>query len=158
MMRYARIGMLALGFHAYAATADTIPEQPWGLVNVSVANVRTEPRHGAELSTQTLLGTPVRLNAKTDNGWYKAVLPDGYTGYIIGNSLVLKSDDDMARWRNADRVTVIAPSEIRAYTDSATLNCELIVSDLVPTGGPHGYHAETYQIWRLGQTHLSTMT
>ena len=135
MSRYGRMGLLSLGLlltqPALAAVADTIPEQPWALVNVSVANVRTEPRHGAELSTQTLLGTPVRLTSKTDNGWYKTVLPDGYTGYVIGNSLVLKSDDDMARWREADRVTVISPTEIKAYTDSATLDCELIVSDLV---------------------------
>lgn len=131
MWRYASIGLMASGLSALAAAADTIPEQSWALVNVSVANVRTEPRHGAELSTQTLLGTPLRLTAKTDDGWYKAVLPDGYTGYVIGNSLALKSDDEMARWRNADRVTVVVPSEIKAYTDSATLNCELIVSDLV---------------------------
>lgn len=116
---------------ATVETADTVPETPWALVNVSVANVRTEPRHGAELSTQTLLGTPVKLTAKAGDEWYKAVLPDGYTGYIIGNSLSLKSDEEMSRWRRADRVVVIAPSEIKSYRDSATVDCELMVSDLV---------------------------
>ncbi|MCM1518386.1 MAG: C40 family peptidase [Pseudoflavonifractor sp.] len=110
---------------------DTVPAEPWALVNVSVANVRTEPRHGAELSTQALLGTPVRLTAKVGDDWYRTVLPDGYMGYIIGNSLTLKSEAEMARWRDADRVVVITPSEIKAYRDSMTTDCELIVSDLV---------------------------
>lgn len=115
-----------------ALSNDSIPEEPWGIVNVSVAHVRTRPTHSAELSTQALLGTPIHLIEKANNEWYRIEMPDGYEGYMISNSLVLKSDAEMKQWRAAKRSIVISPSEIKAYSDSATHDCELIVSDLVP--------------------------
>jgi len=41
----------------------------FAITNVSVANLRTEPRHGAELATQALLGTPLKLLRKRGD-WY----------------------------------------------------------------------------------------
>ena len=43
-------------------------DQNWALVNLSVANIRSNPKHAAELATQALLGTPVRV-LKKHNGW-----------------------------------------------------------------------------------------
>lgn len=68
----------------------------WALPHISVAHVRTEPRHGAEMSTQALMGTPLRVVNKTDNGWMEIEMPDGYRGYIISNSLTFLDDDAMA--------------------------------------------------------------
>ncbi len=51
------------------------------VINVSVANIRSQPGHSQELSTQALLGTPVKVLFK-EGGWYKVQTPDGYLGYI----------------------------------------------------------------------------
>ena len=40
-----------------------------GLINNSVANLRSNPRHSAEIATQALLGTPIRI-LKRENDWY----------------------------------------------------------------------------------------
>ena len=42
-------------------------DKVYGLINVSVANLRSEPLHSAELSTQALLGTPINVLDKNNN-------------------------------------------------------------------------------------------
>ena len=103
--------------------------QQWALPHISVANVRTEPRHGSELSTQALMGNPVKLLEATGNGWWKVELPDGYQGYIIDNSLTPMGDEAMEQWRRSRRVVAVSPLETRMYVDSVGLRP---VSDIVP--------------------------
>lgn len=53
------------------------------LVNVSVADIRREPAHESEMTTQALLGWPLRVIARADEGrWFQVRLPDGYKGWI----------------------------------------------------------------------------
>lgn len=101
----------------------------WALPHISVAHVRTEPRHGAEMSTQALMGTPLRVVNKTDNGWMEIEMPDGYRGYIISNSLTFLDDDAMAGWRKKKRLFVTAFSEVKIYND--TTNLREMVTDAV---------------------------
>ena len=57
-----------------------------GIVNISVANIRSEAREGAEMSTQALLGTPVQLLEKSSTkNWYRVQLPDHYQGWVEGS-------------------------------------------------------------------------
>ena len=83
-------------------------------MRISVACLRGEPRHSAELVSQAIMGTPLRLLEK-DGQWWKVESPDGYVSYIIGNSIVTRSDYDMSRWRSEPRLIVTAREEIRAY-------------------------------------------
>ena len=55
--------------------------QQWALVKVSVASMRTEGRHSAELSTQALMGTPLKI-LKQQGEWYYVQMPDGYKAYV----------------------------------------------------------------------------
>ncbi len=55
-----------------------------GVIYNSVANVRSEPRHSAELVTQVLLGTPVKI-LEEEGEWRRVQAPDGYTGWMIGS-------------------------------------------------------------------------
>jgi cell wall-associated NlpC family hydrolase len=86
----------------------------WALVRVSVANVRENPSHVAEMGTQVIMGTPIRLLSKSD-GWWRVETPDGYHGYIIDNSLTRKSEAQMAQWRQAQRVVVTSADQTYAY-------------------------------------------
>ncbi len=81
------------------------PQQQWALVNVSVACIREEPRHSAELASQAVMGQPIRLTAK-EGDWYKVQSPEGYTGYIIANTLAPKSTAEMIEWARSPRVIV----------------------------------------------------
>src|SRR5690606_27111362 len=48
-----------------------------GVIRVSVANLRSNPAHSAELATQATLGTPVKIY-KREGDWYLIQTPDLY--------------------------------------------------------------------------------
>ncbi|MDE6309847.1 MAG: C40 family peptidase, partial [Muribaculaceae bacterium] len=79
--------------------------QQWALVNVSVTCIREEPRHGAELASQAIMGQPIRITAK-EGEWYNVQSPEGYTGYIIANTVAPKTTTEMISWANSPRVIV----------------------------------------------------
>jgi hypothetical protein len=58
----------------------------WGLVNISVCNIRKEPRHSAELVSQGILGTPVKIMKKKGN-WFLIQTPDRYLGWVDGGGI-----------------------------------------------------------------------
>ena len=66
-------------------------ERTTGVVSVSVANIRTKPDHAAEMATQAILGTPLRI-LKKEHGWYYVQTPDDYLGWT----------DDRVEMMNAD--------------------------------------------------------
>ena len=39
--------------------------EPWGIITLSVANLRSDPSHAAEMLTQALMGTPVKNPERT---------------------------------------------------------------------------------------------
>lgn len=56
--------------------ADTL-----GIVKVSVSNLRTQPRHGGELTTQLLMGMPLKLLDRQGD-WYLVQGPDQYIAWL----------------------------------------------------------------------------
>lgn len=54
--------------------APSLQGLSYGIANISVANNRSNPQHGAELMTQMLLGTPVRV-FKKQGGFYLVQTP-----------------------------------------------------------------------------------
>lgn len=78
-----------------------------GIVAVSVANVRREPKHFAELLTQLLMGTTVKL-VQFKGGWFEATSPDGMTGWIEQKELAAVDDAAFAAWTSAPQIIVTA--------------------------------------------------
>lgn len=66
----------------------------YGLIKVSVANLRSEPGHSQELATQLLHGTPVRLLLKQDN-WYLVRCPDNYLAWLSHGEVTPVSKADL---------------------------------------------------------------
>jgi len=56
---------------------EKLGNKKFGIIDVSVANIRSKPKHSAELATQALLGTVVNVLKKKD-GWYLIQTPDEY--------------------------------------------------------------------------------
>lgn len=86
-----------------------------GFVNVSVCNIRSEPRHSAELSTQSLMGTPLKIY-KEQNGWYYVQTPDGYLGWLDDGGLVQINPERYAAWKRSEKVVVNTPFDF-IYAD-----------------------------------------
>ncbi len=73
------------------------------ITNNSVSNIRSEPRHGAELSTQATLGTPLRVWEKRGS-WYRVQLPDEYLGWVDAGGIELMDSLAFARWEKAEKI------------------------------------------------------
>ncbi len=54
--------------------------KPWGVITLSVCNMRSKPSHAAEMITQTIMGTPVKI-LKKRGGWFFIQTPDSYLGW-----------------------------------------------------------------------------
>ena len=87
---------------------DRIPQnRKWALVKLSIATLRTEPKHSAEIATQGIMGTPVKVLEKRDD-WYRVQMADDYIAYVPESSLAFKNDVQMKNWRKAKRYIVTA--------------------------------------------------
>ncbi len=59
---------------------NTIGEKHWGIVPLSAIFIRSEPNFSAEITTQAILGTPVKILEKR-GGWSRIQTPDRYIGW-----------------------------------------------------------------------------
>ncbi|MFW5774074.1 MAG: NlpC/P60 family protein [Tangfeifania sp.] len=82
---------------------STVGEKTFALVNISVANLRAEPRHSAELITQALLGTPVKV-LKKENGWYMIQTPDNYISWVDPSGITPVTEAELQNWQQSERM------------------------------------------------------
>ncbi len=110
-----------------SSAADTAD---MALVNVSVANIRSKPAHSAELASQVVMGTPVKVVA-TDGSWRNVETPEGYLGWIHRSSLTGLTPKQFDDWRVSRRVVVTSIYEVRCYAQPCESGPRTVVSDLV---------------------------
>lgn len=115
---------------AVKADEQAMPDGSWAQIRVSVACFRDKPAHSAQLVTQGVMGTPLKLTRR-DGQWYYAEMPDGYEGWIVDNSLALKTDKEMSDWRTSDRVIVSVPEQTYIYDSHNADGVRHRVSDAV---------------------------
>ena len=90
MGKSSRGAMLSMGEQPYHAPSDHQPEPSAGLRAIayrSLAHVRGEPRHGAELVTQMVMGEEALVLGAREP-WFQVHLADGYVGWIHQGSVV----------------------------------------------------------------------
>ncbi len=78
-------------------------EKNWGLITLSVANMRSKPAHSSEMVSQTIMGTPVRI-LKDGDGWVLIQTPDQYIGWTNKSAVQLMSRSEILQWRKAERL------------------------------------------------------
>ncbi len=140
--------MRAVRAAGHADAADRITLLPdaalgarqFGIVRVSVANVRSKPSHPAEMATQTVLGWSVRV-LKKQSGWYLVHTdPDGYLGWVEELQLTLVTEEELKAWTAKARVIVTAPVTVvreRAAADAAPVT-DVVIGGLLSNEGTEG--------------------
>lgn len=106
---------------------QSMGEKIWAIATISVANIRTGPDHAAELATQALMGTPVKVLEKAEN-WYRIQTPDYYIGWVDERGIALKTEAEMTRWKQSKRIIF---RQITGFALSAPEKKAFPVSDLV---------------------------
>ncbi|MHB1049599.1 MAG: NlpC/P60 family protein [Bacteroidota bacterium] len=83
--------------------SSALGEKTWGVITVSVANMRTKTGEGAELGTQALMGNIVRIWKKR-GGYYYIQTPDKYLGWADGDQLHHMTEQEAEEWNKAKKM------------------------------------------------------
>ena len=101
-------------------------EEIWGIIYNSAGTLRAEPRYGAELVSQALLGMPVRI-LEQKGGWRRVQTPDRYIGWMNG-SVMPVTDAQRQQYLSLPKV-IVTSLHTRSFADTGKE--ALPVSDLV---------------------------
>lgn len=99
----------------------------YGIANLSVINTRYAPNHAAEMATQSLLGTPVRI-LKKERGNYFIRTPDNYLSWTESAGITPMNKAEFEAWQRSDRVVYV---DLYGQAFSEASETSLPVSDLV---------------------------
>lgn len=80
----------------------------YGVISVSVANMRAKPAHQAELVNQVLMGSNVKI-LKKHGYWYliQTEPPENYIGWIEEGGLAIFNKAEFEKWKNLKKVIFI---------------------------------------------------
>ncbi len=81
-------------------------DHPWAIVTISVANLRDEKKFSAQLVSQLILGTPVRI-LKKKGDWVLVQGPDKYIGWMTTSSIYEMNNQKFEQWKQSKRVMVL---------------------------------------------------
>ena len=98
-----------------------------GITRLSVANLRAQPAHSAELVTQTLMGMPLQILDEND-GFYRVKTPEGYYAWVDNAGVSIMNNTVYKDWITQPKIiTTSLFGSIYAQPD----NTSLPVSDFV---------------------------
>ena len=121
--------------------------QEYGIVNISVCNLRRSADFDAEMVSQALLGTPVHiLEVAEKNNWSQVQTPDTYTGWVHYEGITRMSKEEYSAWNAAPKVVVTALFGIvydRPSLKGATLS-DVVGGDRLRLLGKKG------SFWKVG--------
>ena len=78
--------------------SKSLGEKIFGVVNLSVANLRSKPDQAAELVTQAILGTPIKVLKKGEDGYYLVQAPDNYIAWLDDDGFEFKTESVLFEW------------------------------------------------------------
>lgn len=82
---------------------NSVGKLKYAVVNNSVANIRSNPKHSAELGTQALLGTGLKV-LKNEGDFYRVQTPDDYISWVDHGGVTLMNTDDYSNWNTAKKI------------------------------------------------------
>lgn len=106
---------------------DELDGQVFGIVNNSVANIRSEPSHPAQLATQATLGMPLKVLKKQSN-WYLVQTPDDYLSWVDSGGLELMNQSRFDDWKSSEKMIYL---DTHGYAYEEPNTDAALVSDLV---------------------------
>ncbi|MEO5789971.1 MAG: C40 family peptidase [Gelidibacter sp.] len=110
--------------------AAKLADKTRGLVTISVANLRSQPKHSAELATQATLGTPVKI-LKNDGSWLLIQTPDHYLSWVDNGGVEPITEAELEQWKKEPKLIY---TNISGSSYSEPNTASQVVSDIVAGG------------------------
>ncbi len=122
-----QLAQLNVDFSIQILPDASVGTKIYGVVNLSVANLRTKPSHAAEMATQILMGAQVDILQK-DGGDFRIRTPEGYIAWVPTSSIVAMDANELENWKASKKLIYTAEFG-RSYTSANPKS--LRISDLV---------------------------
>lgn len=124
---------------SYTNAVEQMPEAELGdqtraLVTISVANIRSNPRHSAELGTQALMGTPLKV-LKEDDGWFLVQTPDGYLSWVDRAGIHQMTEAELETWYTLPKVVFTSlTGHVWKDESKSEMVSDLVAGDILVVG------------------------
>lgn len=136
--------------------SQALEGKTYGIVNLSVCNIRTKNDFSSEMVTQALLGMPVKILQHKD--WYRIKTPDNYIGWVHRAGVTPLTPDEYNTWNQSEKVVVTSHYGF-AYekTDSNSQTVSDVVAGdrLKLEGEEREYYKVSYPDGRKAYIHRS---
>lgn len=109
---------------------SAIGDLKYAVARNSVINIRSKPKHSAELGTQGLLGMPLKVLDKKGD-FYRIQTPDKYISWVDKGGIIRMNKTDFDKWNNRKKI-IYTKNFGYVYADISE-NAE-IVSDITLGG------------------------
>jgi len=106
---------------------SAVGKKIYALGNNSVINIRSKPKHSAELGTQGLLGMELKILDKKGD-FYRIQTPDKYISWVDHGGITQMTIDELQQWNKKDKI-IFTPNTGYVYKDQS--KNATIVSDIV---------------------------
>lgn len=110
--------------------SDKLGKMTRAIVNISVANLRSNPGHSSELATQATLGTVLNVYKQKEN-WFYVQTPDKYLAWVDEGGVVLVDEQSAENWRDDEKI-IYLKTYGHAFQDSQFDGA--VISDLTAGG------------------------
>jgi gamma-D-glutamyl-L-lysine dipeptidyl-peptidase len=112
-----------------------IIKKKWGLITVSVANMKREPSFTSEMVSQAIMGTPVKI-LKQKGSWTLVQTPDYYIGWINDSGIHELDENEFNNWRKSKRFIFLNPTgHIFPGKDSNFIVSDIVSGSIVADAG-----------------------
>lgn len=113
-------------------------EKPWAVVKLAIASLRTAGKHAAEMATQAIMGTPVKI-LEYSGDWARVQTPDEYISYVPSNSLHKMTQIEFDNWRKATRyIVTVYQTQLIAQPDTEETVSDLVMGNILEYKGETG--------------------
>lgn len=114
--------------------ASKLGGKTWALASQSVINIRRAPAYSSEMTTQALLGTPLKILAKKRN-WYQVQTPEGYEGWVA--NLDARFDSTALHLINKKPRIIVMDNTAFVYTSprSKEIMSEVVMGNILQLNG-----------------------
>ncbi|NDV94541.1 hypothetical protein D0T84_06345 [Dysgonomonas sp. 521] len=114
--------------------SSELGDKTYGVITLSVADIRVEGKFSAEMATQAILGTPVRILQK--DGWSRIQTPDGYIAWTPEINYQPMTKAEYESWKNAKKIIFTdyfgfsySEPDTQSQTVSDLVNCNILKAE-----------------------------
>lgn len=138
-----RKSRIDIGLNIKILPDESDGSKTYAVSHLSVANHRFEPGNRAELVTQTLLGTPMRI-LKTSRGHHLVRTPDNYLSWVPASSVTAMDKAAFEKWLLAEKIVYTSAfgHSFMEPSDNSRPVSDLVHGDILETTGKRGKYME----------------